>query len=55
MRNVRLTPGFVYKPPAPEKGDRVIHWDTELRGFGIMVTARGHRSYVVQYRAARGA
>jgi integrase len=50
---IKLTPAFVTKAPKPEKGDRIIYWDTELRGFGLMVTAGGHRSYVVQYRHKR--
>jgi integrase len=49
----KLTPGFVAKAPSPESGDRIIYWDAEMRGFGLMVTSAGHRSYVVQYRAAR--
>jgi integrase len=47
----KLTPAFVAKPPAPEAGkDRVIHWDQSQPGFGLVVTASGHASYVVQYR-----
>jgi integrase len=51
---VKLTPEFVAKPdlPAPPK-DRTIHWDRTMAGFGLMVTASGHQSYVVQYRAGR--
>jgi integrase len=47
---VKLTPGLVLKAALPEKGDRVIYWDTEKKGFGLMVTASGHRSFVYQYR-----
>jgi|SRR5580658_9805519 hypothetical protein len=47
----RLTPAFALKAPLPEKGDRVIYWDPDPRGFGLMVTAAGRKSYVVQYRA----
>ena len=49
--NSKLTAGMVLRAaPAPGK-DRLYVWDTELRGFGLMVTAAGHKSYVVQYRA----
>jgi integrase len=50
---IKLTPAFVIKPPSPKKGDRVFYWDTTQSGFGLMVTAGGHRSYIVQYRAER--
>jgi integrase len=50
---IKLTPAFVAKPPLPKKGDRVLYWDTTQSGFGLMVTAAGHRSYVCQYRAER--
>ena len=51
LMNAKLTAGMVLHA-APEPGkDRRYVWDTELRGFGLMVTAAGHKSYVVQYRA----
>ena len=31
---------------------RTTYWDAGMPGFGLMVTMNGHRSYVVQYRAA---
>jgi integrase len=46
----KLTPGFVANPPTPTK-DRVIYWEGD--GFGLMVTAKGHKSYVVQYRIGK--
>jgi integrase len=48
---IKLTPAFVMNAPPPEHGDRVVYWDEVLPGFGLMVTAKGRRSYVVQYRA----
>ena len=44
----KLTAGFV-EGFAPSK-EREIAWDQTLPGFGLMVTGKGHRSYVVQYR-----
>jgi integrase len=34
--------------------DRAFIWDSEVRGFGLMVTARGTKTYVVQYRTPEG-
>lgn len=49
----RLTPAFVANPPPPAKGDRVFYWDAAQAGFGLMVTAGGHKSFVCQYRAQK--
>src|ERR1700733_14610803 len=49
---MRLTPAFIMKAPLPEKGDRVVYWDTAQSGFGLMVTRSGARSYIFQYRNA---
>jgi integrase len=47
----RLTPAFVKDPPPPPEGrEKVIYWEDS---FGLMVTASGHKSFVVQYRAGR--
>jgi integrase len=44
----RLTKRTVEATPAT--GKRAYVWDTELRGFGVIVTEHGRRVYVVQYR-----
>jgi integrase len=47
----KLTPAFIAKAPLPEPGrDRVTYWEGS---FGLMVTAAGHKSFVVQYRAGK--
>src|ERR1019366_9429501 len=48
---VKLTPAFVAKAKAAPDADRTIFWDQGLKGFGLMVTPAGHKSYVCQYRA----
>src|SRR5215469_12470269 len=48
----KLTPAFAAKAKATLGNARTTYWDAGMPGFGLMVTANGHRSYVVQYRAA---
>src|SRR5687767_2210136 len=55
--HAKLTQAFIRKAthkPNPDKpsADRTIYWDKGIKGFGLMVTAAGHRSFIVQYRAA---
>jgi hypothetical protein len=47
----KLTPAFVQTARAKDGADRTIHWDTRTTGFGLQVTAKGHKSFVIQYRA----
>src|SRR5262249_34611658 len=46
-----LTPAFCQRATALAGAERTIYWHSKREGFGLMVTARGARSYVVQYRA----
>jgi integrase len=49
---IKLTPAFCKKAKAQPGAERTIYWDMSLPGFGLQMTKAGHRSYVVQYRAA---
>jgi hypothetical protein len=49
MARLKITKRNVDAAPVPE-GNDAYYWDTELRGFGLRVTPRGVRSYVLQYR-----
>jgi len=49
MAVLKITKRNVDAAPVPAKVDGYF-WDTELRGFGLRVTPKGVRSYVVQYR-----
>jgi integrase len=46
----RLTPAFVASAKAEDGKERSIFWDDDLSGFGLLVTANGAKSFVVQYR-----
>lgn len=46
----KITKEAVDGVPLPPKGGRSYLWDSILKGFGLMVTDRGARSYIVQYR-----
>jgi|SRR5215211_4905559 len=49
----KLTPAFVQKAQAEPGAERTVYWDSELPGFGLVVTSTGHRSFAVQYRVGR--
>jgi integrase len=52
---VKLTAGFIATAGAPSnEKDRVIYWDEKRPGFGLMVTTKGKRSFVFQYRNGQG-
>jgi hypothetical protein len=49
----KLTPTVVFNARAEPGAERTIYWDEALPGFGLMATAKGHKSFVFQYRAGR--
>lgn len=49
----KLTKRLVDGLEADPQRDRIV-WDTEVPGFGIRIKASGVRSYLVNYRNARG-
>lgn len=52
----RISKSSVEAVPVPPIGKREHLWDDKLKGFGVMVTDKGARSYLVQYRiGGRGA
>lgn len=52
----RITKRAVEAIPLPVGNARSYLWDSLLKGFGVMVTASGARSYLVQYQmGGRGA
>src|ERR1035437_4386718 len=51
---MKLTKSKVEGFPIPVKG-QALHWDDELRGFGVRVTPSGARSYIVQGRVSGSA
>jgi integrase len=48
----RITDKLVRSLIPPAKGNRIIY-DTDIRGFGVRVTAAGARSFVLNYYASR--
>lgn len=52
---MKLTAGFVLSAPKPPEGkDRIVYWDERRPGFGLMVTGKGRKSFVFQYRNSSG-
>jgi integrase len=52
MPRQNLTPAFCLKAKALPGAERTIYWSAKREGFGLMVTAAGARSFVVQYRSS---
>ncbi|MFA6441523.1 MAG: integrase family protein [Sterolibacterium sp.] len=48
---MKLTKSRVEGLPIPAAGQS-LHWDDQLRGFGVRITPSGARSYIVQGRVA---
>ena len=46
----RITKRAVDALPPPSGGKRAYLWDDTLKGFGCMVTSKGAKSYIIQYR-----
>ncbi len=49
VRTQRITDRAVQALPAPDRGNQIFY-DTQLRGFGVRVTAKGLRSFILNYR-----
>ncbi|PAL19671.1 integrase family protein [Sphingopyxis sp. GW247-27LB] len=50
MATGKITKRAVESIPLPSQNKRTYLWDDTLKGFGVMVTDRGARSYLIQYR-----
>src|SRR5262245_8933225 len=50
MPRQSLTPSFVARAKVNDGAERNVSWDTALPGVGLVVTSKGARSFVVQYR-----
>ena len=49
MPVVKLNQPFVKNATAKPGAERTVYWDESMPGFGLMVTAAGHKSFIYQY------
>jgi len=49
----KLADAIIKKLPKPETGEKITY-DTQVKGFGIRVTAKGARSFLLNYRTKLG-
>ena len=56
MPKLKLTKRAIERLPAPHpSGRQVLYWDTELRGFGVLVSGTTNaKTYVVQRKLPNG-
>jgi integrase len=52
MPKTRLTKSAIDALPTPDR--EVVHWDQALPGFGVKVTPKGRKVFIVLYRAGGG-
>jgi hypothetical protein len=52
MPRVKLTKSVIDALPTPSK--ETVHWDTGCPGFGVKITPKGRKIFVVLYRTAGG-
>jgi integrase len=52
MPRTRLTKSAIDALPTPDK--EIVHWDQALPGFGLKITPKGRKVFVVLYRAQGG-
>jgi integrase len=52
MPKTRLTKSEIDALPTPVK--EIVHWDETLPGFGLKITAKGRKFFIVLYRAGGG-
>ena len=50
MPRVKLTKTVIDALPTPSKD--TVHWDTGCPGFGVKVTPKGRKVFIVLYRTA---
>jgi hypothetical protein len=52
QKSERLTDNEVRKALSPKQGQRII-WDGDVKGFGVRITARGAKSFILDYRSGQ--
>jgi integrase len=50
LPQIRLTKSTIDALPTPEK--EIVHWDQTLPGFGLKITPKGRKVFIVLYRVA---
>ena len=56
MPTIKLTEKAIARLPAPDPSSgQMLHWDSELKGFGVLCSGTtGAKSYVVQHALKDG-
>jgi integrase len=54
MPTIKLTETAIHKLRPDPQGGQLLYWDTELKGFGVLVGRTGTKTYVVQRKLANG-